>query len=225
MLRVIACLGLGALLLAGIVSTRLFPGALPYLEQSLHSIQRLGSAGIVVFLAIQTVIAFSGILPASLIGVTAGAIYGLSLGFVLASASTVTGGFIAFALSRSLLRPTIFRLLATRSRLHNFDAMLARDGWRFVFLMRLSPVMPFAATSYALGLSSISPRDFWIGSLASLPSLLGYVLIGSLATTGLSAISLDTSQLQWALLALGIVATGLITVRIGKMARVGADLR
>lgn len=217
--RVVVCIVIAAALFAGVAGSRLFPASGTYAHGILRAIQELGSAGILAFLAIQTVVAFSGLLPASLIGITAGMIYGWSLGFTLACCSTVVGAFIAFSLSRSLLRPTIARVLSSRSRLHNFDALLARDGWRFVFLMRLSPVMPFAATSYALGLSSISLRDYWIGSLASLPSLLGYVFIGSLATTGLSAISRGTGPLQWALLGLGIIATAIITLRIGTLAR------
>ncbi len=218
-LRVIACLALAAALLAGVAGARLVPGSVAYTQAVLGAVQALGIVGILAFLAVQIIVAFSGLLPASLIGITAGMIYGVSLGFLLACCSTIIGAFVAFSLSRSLLRPTITRLLSSRSRLNNFDAMLARDGWRFVFLMRLSPIMPFAATSYALGLSSIRLQDYWLGSLASLPSLLGYVFIGSLTTTGLSAISRGTSPLQWTLLGIGLVATAVITLRIGKLAR------
>jgi uncharacterized membrane protein YdjX (TVP38/TMEM64 family) len=39
-------------------------------------------------------------------------------------------------------------------------------------------LMPFVATSYLLGLSAISLRDYMLGILAALPALLGYVLLG-----------------------------------------------
>jgi hypothetical protein len=39
--------------------------------------------------------------------------------------------------------------------------------------------MPFVATSYLLGLSAISLRDYMLGTLAALPALLGYVSLGS----------------------------------------------
>ena len=38
--------------------------------------------------------------------------------------------------------------------------------------------MPFVATSYLLGLSAISLRDYMLGTLAALPALLGYVSLG-----------------------------------------------
>ena len=54
-----------------------------------------------------------------------------------------------------------------------------------VTLLRISPVMPFALTSYGLGLTRISQRDFLAGTLASLPSLAGYVALGALGKEGL----------------------------------------
>ena len=66
--------------------------------------------------------------------------------------------------------------------------MLAQDGWRIVCLLRVSPVMPFAATSYVLGMSAVGIQAYVLGTLASLPALLGYVYIGTLAEAGLSAV-------------------------------------
>ena len=64
------------------------------------------------------------------------------------------------------------------------EQALARDGWKLVCLIRISPVMPFAVTSYALGLSSVRFRAYVLGTLASLPPLLAYVLAGRLAGLG-----------------------------------------
>jgi uncharacterized membrane protein YdjX (TVP38/TMEM64 family) len=65
--------------------------------------------------------------------------------------------------------------------------MIVRDGWKLVRMLRISPIMPFAATSYMVSLSSICLRDYAVGTLASLPALCGYVLIGTLADAGFSA--------------------------------------
>ena len=47
--------------------------------------------------------------------------------------------------------------------------------------------MPFVATSYLLGLSAISLRDYMLGTLAALPALLGYVSLGAFSRAGVSA--------------------------------------
>jgi uncharacterized membrane protein YdjX (TVP38/TMEM64 family) len=209
----------GIAVIAAAIASRFVPGfGIEQIEATLVRIQAFGGLGVVIFAGIQVLVAVVGLLPASLIGIAAGAIYGTAVGFAISSISTMLGAVIAFSLSRSLLRPFIAQILRRRTRLQNLDTVMARDGWRIVLLLRLSPIMPFAATSYALGLSSISVRDYCIGSLAALPALLGYVILGSLTTAGLAAISQRSGPLQWTLLGLGIVATTLITWRIGKLA-------
>jgi uncharacterized membrane protein YdjX (TVP38/TMEM64 family) len=113
----------------------------------------------------------------------------------------------------------VARLLERRGRLKILETMLARDGLRLVCLIRVSPVMPFAPTSYVLGLSSVSTRDYVLGTLASLPALLGYVAVGSIAQSGLAIWRDGAGPLRWALLGVGAVATLLLTVRIGRIAR------
>ena len=107
------------------------------------------------------------------------------------------------------------RFLARRPRLRELDGMVARDGWRMACLLRVSPVMPFAATSYALGLSSIGLRDYVIGTLAAMPALFGYVLLGTLAGSGMAVWS--SSPLGGWMLAFGAAATLVLTLRVGQL--------
>jgi uncharacterized membrane protein YdjX (TVP38/TMEM64 family) len=79
--------------------------------------------------------------------------------------------------------------------------------------------MPFSATSYMLGLSSIDLRSYTIGTLASLPALCGYVFIGTLADAALSARMTGVDPLRWILLGIGGAATLVLTVRFGQILR------
>jgi uncharacterized membrane protein YdjX (TVP38/TMEM64 family) len=187
-------------------------------EKLLHVVRELGARGAVVFAGVQILVALSGVLPASLLGVVAGTVYGLVPGFLLAAVSTLAGALLSFFFSRSLFRATVERLMARRPRLHNLDARIARDGWKLVCLLRVSPIMPFSATSLALGLSAVSLRDYAIGTLASLPALCGYVFIGTLADTSLSAWATGASTIRWMLLGIGGLATLVLVLRIGQIA-------
>ena len=69
--------------------------------------------------------------------------------------------------------------------------------------------MPFAATSYSLGLSSLSAGDYLLGTVAALP---GYVRLGRLAHAGLTADAAAAGPLRPTLLAVGMVATLLLTL-------------
>jgi uncharacterized membrane protein YdjX (TVP38/TMEM64 family) len=205
------------IMVCGIAVMQLWPNAvLAPTNRIIAMVRSLGGIGLIGFALLQAFIALSGILPASLLGIVGGTIYGLAVGFLLASASTMAGAVLAFLLSRSTFRPAIERLCARRPRLGNFDARIARDGWKLVCLLRLSPVMPFAPTSYLLGLSSIRMRDYLIGTLASMPTLLGFVFLGTLADG--SAAAAPSGAGMWGWIAISVGATLALTAYLGRIA-------
>lgn len=214
---------IGVLLLlvvaAGIVVMREWPNAVSLLiDHATATEQALGTAGWVLAAVLQVVIALCGMLPASVGGLAAGLLYGVVGGFCVSAFGTMVGAALAFGLARSLFRPMILRLLERRPRFQQLDVAVARDGWRLVCLLRISPVMPFAVTSYALGLSALDFRSYAIGTLASLPALLGYVVLGHLSGNGLSALKAhQTGWLHGCLLALAIAATALLTLKLGTI--------
>jgi uncharacterized membrane protein YdjX (TVP38/TMEM64 family) len=217
--RRIVAVGLVSLILFGMVAVWVSPeGVIGAAEKLMHVIRQLGIRGAVVFAILQVLVAVSGTLPASLLGVAAGAIYGLVPGFLLAAVSTMAGALISFFLSRSLFRASFLRRASHRPRLRNLDAQAARDGWKLVCLLRVSPIMPFSATSIALGLSAVGLRDYAAGTLASLPALCGYVFIGTLADTSLSGWATGASPIRWALLGIGGLATLILITRFGQIA-------
>jgi uncharacterized membrane protein YdjX (TVP38/TMEM64 family) len=214
-----AAVVLAGLIVLGIAAASISPErVIGVAEELMHVIRGLGVRGAVVFAIVQLLVAVSGIFPASLLGVAAGVIYGLVPGFLLAAGSTWAGALLSFFLSRSLFRAIIERLAVRRPRLRDLDARIAQDGWKLVCLLRISPVMPFSATSLVLGLSAVGFRDYAIGTLASLPALCGYVFIGTLADTSLSAWATGASPVRWILLAIGGLATLILVLRLGQLA-------
>ena len=167
----------------------------------------------------QALIAASGVLPASVMAVMAGAAYGMAWGFVISATFTMLGGWIAFLLARSLLRPFVEWLVGRTEWTQKFDAELEHEGWHFVLLLRLSPVMPFALTSYGLGLTTIKQRDFLTGTLASLPALASFVALGAMGRQGLTLSLGNGDPLQWALFVIGLVAVALMIWRTGAIVK------
>jgi uncharacterized membrane protein YdjX (TVP38/TMEM64 family) len=218
--RAAAAVGLILLLAGCFVAARLLPAKIAGVPAEwLALAQAWGRTSWIAFVLLQSLVAVSGVLPASLAGVAAGAVFGLLAGFWLAALSTMAGAVVAFALSRSVFRPWVAGFLARRAGLQRLDEAVAQDGWRSVCLLRLSPVMPFAVTSYALGLTSIGWRDYLVGTLASMPALFCYVALGRFAGGGLEALHTGGSPVGLALLAFGLAATAVLTLRIGALVR------
>src|SRR5271166_1527321 len=194
------------------------------IEVILPASHRVGLVAFVASLAIQVLVAASGILPASLLAVAAGAIYGVEVGFLLAALCTLAGAMLSFWLSRSLFRPAVAKLLPEYPVLHAIEELVTQDGWKLVCLLRLSPLMPFAATSFALGFSSVKRGPYLIGTLFSLPSLLGYVMIGQFV----GAMSVDwrdgPNEIRLALLGVGGIASVVAISRVGNIVRQASSL-
>ncbi len=210
---------LAMLLLSGLLAARALSSPAELVQRIVGMVHGSGRGGLALFAAAQVVVAASGVLPASLVGLAAGAIYGVAAGFALASATTFAGAWIAFRASRSVFRSGIERLLSRRPRLARLDASLAQENWRFVCLLRVSPVMPFAATSYTLGLLSVSERDYLLGTLAALPALLGYVCLGGLIRSGFDSEAHSAGVFRMVLLGVGGLATALLTLQVGRLVR------
>jgi uncharacterized membrane protein YdjX (TVP38/TMEM64 family) len=179
----------------------------------------LGPAGWLALVGAQTVIAAVGVVPASLLAVAAGTLYGLVPGFLLAASATLAGALISFWLSRSAFRPLLHRAIARRTALANIDASMARDGWRIVCLFRINPIMPFAPTSFLLGLSGVTTRNYMLGTLASLPALLLYVAAGTLARSGLEVWHGGAGRLNLAVGAFAVAATLALSARLAWLMR------
>ncbi|HZU62652.1 MAG TPA: VTT domain-containing protein [Novosphingobium sp.] len=192
-------------------------------QHGLAGLQAFMAANWLAFGAGQVLVAASGVLPASMIALMAGATYGLGWGLLLSAISTMVGGWLAFALCRTALRERIARYVGHHPRVARLDEAMTSEGWRLVLLLRVSPVMPFALTSYGLGLTRISSRDFLLGTLASLPALTGYVALGALGRQGMAVAQGGASIWHWLMLAggLAVVLYALARVR-AALGRVGA---
>jgi uncharacterized membrane protein YdjX (TVP38/TMEM64 family) len=223
--RVLAGTALIVISLCGAAAAQcLGPAAILRLNPLIADIRHAGATGWLIFLAIQIAVAASGLIPASLIGVAAGLGYGTTVGFLLSAAGTLIGGCIAFLLGRSLMRPFVAKWVSRRPRLARLDEDISRQGWQLVCLLRISPTMPFAATSYALGLTRIRLLPYLMGSLASLPALLGYVVLGSMVESTLQPdLVMAGRPLHWGLVLVGAAATALLGLQIWRLIK-GAGL-
>jgi uncharacterized membrane protein YdjX (TVP38/TMEM64 family) len=187
------------------------------LKQALDWIGRLGSWGPVTFVATY-ILAAVFFIPASALTLGAGALFDVALGSVLVSIGSTLGATCAFLVSRYIARDAITRKIRGNARFAAIDKAVAEQGWKIVFLTRLSPVFPFTLLNYAFGLTRVKLGHYvlasWIGMM---PGTLMYVYLGSLAHVSAGQHHRTTGE--WVLYAVGLLTTVVVTVFVTRLAR------
>ena len=187
------------------------------LRETLDWTQGIGPWGQALFVAIY-VVATVLLIPGSALGLGAGAVFGVVRGSLLVSLASTLGATCAFLLGRYLARGWVARKIEGRASFAAIDRAVAGEGWKIVFLTRLSPVFPFTLLNYAFGLTRVSLRDYvlasWIGML---PGTVMYVYLGSLARAGVERHARTTGE--WILYGVGLLATIIVTVFVTRLAR------
>lgn len=210
---------LGALAVLGLlVAARLLPVG-EYLKQFLDWIRDLGPVGYALFIAAY-VAASVFFLPGSALTLGAGAVFGLGGGFAAVSVGSTLGAAASFLVGRFLARDAIARKVAGNERFAAIDRAVGREGFKIVFLTRLSPVFPFNLLNYAYGLTKVGFRQYVLASwLGMMPGTVLYVYLGTAAGDLAGAGSGAGSGWGTALKLVGLVATVAVTVVITRVAR------
>lgn len=184
-------------------------------------IQSLGPAAPIAFILIYA-FAVVALIPASLLTIAGGAVFGLVRGVIFSLIGATLGSTVAFLLGRYVARRLVARRLAAMPRFQAIEKAVSARGRRIVFLLRLSPVIPFNFLNYALGLTTISAWDFVAASLGTIPGALVYTYAGmvtgeALALAGKAQVPKNASY--YAVLVAGLVATVAATMVVTRTAR------
>jgi len=214
-------------ILAALVAFLIIARALPLkaLSESFGTwVESLGVWGPVIYGAVY-VLATVLMIPASVLTLAAGAVFGLGLGTVVVSLASTTGAACAFLLGRYLLRDKVARTIEARPKLKAVDDAIAEGGYKIVALLRLSPAVPFNLQNYLYGLT---PVGFWPCVLASwlamLPGTFLYVYLGYTAGQVVAGDAGGSIGKKVAL-GVGLLATVVVTVYVTKLAKRKLDER
>ena len=193
----------------------------PRVLSILAHIQSLGPAAPVAFITIYA-LAVVSLIPASLLTIAGGAVFGLIRGVIYALIGATLGSTGAFLLGRYVARRLVARKLNAMPRFVAIERAVSARGRRIVFLLRLSPLVPFNFLNYALGLTTISVWDFVFASLGTIPGAFVYAYAGkvtgeAIALAGQAQVPKDASY--YAVLVAGLVATIAATTVVTRTAR------
>jgi len=154
--------------------------------------------------------------PAWIFPVAAGAAFGWAWGAAIAVVAGAAAAQAAYFLSRHAIRGRVERRAKRVKAFKAVDKAMKKAPFKVVALMRLSPVLPSGLKSYLMGLTCVRPLPYATASaLGTLPGTLLKAWIGDEGREALSG----GSAAHWAVFGVGIVATVLIMLVIGRYAR------
>jgi uncharacterized membrane protein YdjX (TVP38/TMEM64 family) len=154
--------------------------------------------------------------PAFLLTFAAGAVFGLWRGTLLVYVGAVLGSSAVFAIASPLSRSRYLRRLDRDPRVAAVRKAVVGEGVWVMFLLRLSPLVPFNLLNYALALSGVRYRDFLIASIVM------YVYYGKVAgdVAKLAAgITPPRGPEYYVLLLVGLIATIVATTAVTRAAK------
>ncbi|MCA0374771.1 MAG: VTT domain-containing protein [Gemmatimonadetes bacterium] len=205
---VVKLAGLTVPILAGVGLGQL---ASPYLPGFTAWVNTLGAIAPVAFI-VAYIIATVCMLPAFLLTMAGGAIFGIIPGAALVMVGATIGAVIAFTLGRTVLRGWVAARVAQNETLTVIDRVIGEDGLKLMFLIRLSGAAPFVLTNYALGVTTVRLPHFALAMLGMIPTNLAF------AAFGRAGVQTGAEKPTW-LLAIGITATVVLTVSVTRIAQ------
>ena len=180
-----------------------------------------GPVGALYFVIAFALLGALTLAPTYTTSVIAGWTFGFTLGFAAVAVATVSGAVLSFLGARWLARARVREAFRDHPRWEVVRRALLEESplktlW-IVFLLRLSPVLPFGTTNVLLATTGVPLPIYVVGTLLGLLPRTGLV---ALAAAGSQQLDFDSAK-SWWLLALGVTATALgifVMAVIGKHA-------
>lgn len=159
--------------------------------------------------------------PGALLTIGAGLVFGVVKGTVIVSVASTTTAALAFLIARHLARGRVEAMARRNPKFEAIDRAIAEGGWKVVALLRLSPVVPFSLSNYLYGLTPVRFLPYVVTSWAAmLPGTVLYVWLGAAGRAAADAgRGHARGPWEWALLAVGLAATIVVTVLLTRAAR------
>ncbi|MEM9805806.1 MAG: TVP38/TMEM64 family protein [Cyanobacteria bacterium P01_D01_bin.56] len=145
------------------------------------TLDRAGIWGPIIYIVIYTVATIL-VLPSTVLNLAGGALFGPWWGSLWTTIGALVAAIVAFGFTRTVGRELVAKQLA--GYWQTIDAEIRNGGLFYMFSIRLLPVIPYGLVNFAAGLTSISWKDYVIGTaLGTLPGVLPFVLLGSSGLT------------------------------------------
>ena len=187
-------------------------------------IGQMGVIGIFIFIVVYA-LATVLLAPGAILTIGAGFAFGLWKGFLAVSGGATIGAALAFLVARFIARDKIEAIAQRNDKFREIDNAIGRQGTKLIFLLRLSPVIPFNLSNYFYGLTAVKFWPYVVASwIGMMPGTFLYVYVGTagkaaVAAAGGGGPAVKHGWQYWTFLGVGLAATVAVTIWVTKIAR------
>eukprot|EP01018_Ginkgo_biloba_P020408 Gb_07466 [translate_table: standard] len=160
--------------------------------------------------------------PASILTLGGGYLFGLPIGFIADSIGSTAGATAAFLVGKTVGQSYVVSKLKDYPQFRAIAIASQKSGFKIVLLLRLVPLLPFNMLNYLLSVTPIGIGQYILASwMGMVPITLALVYVGT-TIKDLSDVThswSDVSVAHWILLTLGFAISVLLMVLVTKVAR------
>lgn len=164
--------------------------------------------------------------PASILTIGGGYLFGLPIGFLADSLGSALGATVAFLVGRTIGRPLVLAKLKDYPQFQAISFAVQRSGFKIVLLLRLVPILPFNILNYLLSITPVGLGKYMLASwIGMMPITAALVYVGT-TIKDLSDISHHWGHFttfEWMLLVIGLAASVMLIVLVSRIARKSLD--
>ncbi|WOG94822.1 hypothetical protein DCAR_0314119 [Daucus carota subsp. sativus] len=164
--------------------------------------------------------------PASVLTLGGGYLFGLPVGFVADSTGATLGATAAFLLGRTIGRPYVKSKLKNYPRFQAVTVAIQKSGFKIVLLLRLVPLLPFNMLNYLLSVTPVRLVEYMLASwLGMMPVTFALVYVGT-TLKDLSDVTHgwgEVSTIRWIFIASAFLISVIILVYIFKTAKASLE--
>ncbi|CAH9071858.1 unnamed protein product [Cuscuta epithymum] len=164
--------------------------------------------------------------PASILTLGGGYLFGLPVGFIADSIGATIGAAAAFLLGRTIGRSFVTSKLKDYPQFRAVAIAIRRSGFKIVLLLRLVPLLPFNMLNYLLSVTPVPFVEYVLASwLGMMPITFALVYVGT-TLKDLSDVTHEWgefSKTRWAFIVLGLLVSVILIICVTRVAKAALE--
>ncbi|CAD5311597.1 unnamed protein product [Arabidopsis thaliana] len=165
--------------------------------------------------------------PASVLTLGGGYLFGLPVGFVADSLGATLGATAAFLLGRTIGKSYVTSKIKHYPKFQAVSVAIQKSGFKIVLLLRVVPILPFNMLNYLLSVTPVRLGEYmlatWLGMMQPITFALVYVGTTLKDLSDITHGWHEVSVFRWVIMMVGVALAVILIICITRVAKSSLD--